>query len=50
MILPGVTVGENAIVAGGAVVTKDAEPNTVVGGNPAHVLKHLDLLDMKQKG
>ena len=50
MILPGVTVGENAIVAGGAVVTKDVEPNTVVGGNPAHVLKRLDLLDMKQKG
>ena len=42
MILPGVTVGENAIVAGGSVVTKDVEANTVVGGNPAHVLKHLD--------
>ena len=42
MILPGVTVGENAIVAGGAVVTKDVEANTVVGGNPARVLKYLD--------
>ena len=31
-ILPGVTVGENAIVGAGAVVTKDVEPNTVVGG------------------
>ena len=41
MILPGVTVGENAIVAGGSVVTKDVEPNTVVGGNPARVLKYL---------
>lgn len=41
MILPGVTVGENAVVAGGAVVTKDVEPNTVVGGNPAKVLKRL---------
>ena len=42
IILPGVTVGENAIVAGGSVVTKDVEANTVVGGNPAHVLKYLD--------
>lgn len=34
-ILPGVTVGENAVVGAGAVVTKDVEDNTVVGGNPA---------------
>ena len=42
LILPGVTVGENAVIAGGAVVTKDVEPNTVVGGNPAKVIKRLD--------
>ena len=42
MILPGVTVGENAVVAGGSVVTKDVAANTVVGGNPACVLKYLD--------
>ena len=42
IILPGVTVGENAVVAGGSVVTKYVEANTVVGGNPARVLKHLD--------
>jgi len=42
LILPGVTIGENAIVAGGAVVTKDVESNVVVGGNPARVLKRLD--------
>nr|WP_326493206.1 DapH/DapD/GlmU-related protein [Clostridium estertheticum] len=42
MILPGVTIGENAVIAGGAVVVKDVEPNTVVGGNPAKVLKKLD--------
>lgn len=41
-IMPGVTIGENAVVAGGAVVTKDVEPNTVVGGNPARVIKRLE--------
>ena len=40
-ILPGVTVGENAIVGAGAVVTKDVEPNTVVGGIPAKLIKKL---------
>ena len=40
-VLPGVTVGDNAIVAAGAVVTKDVEANTVVGGVPAKVLKKL---------
>lgn len=34
-ILPGVTIGKNAIVAAGAVVTKDVPANTIVGGNPA---------------
>lgn len=40
-ILPGVTVGENAVVAAGAVVTKDVEDNTIVGGNPAKLIKRL---------
>ncbi len=40
-ILPGVTVGENAIVAAGAVVSKDVPPNTAVGGVPAKILKTL---------
>lgn len=40
-ILPGVTVGENAIVGAGSVVTKDVEPNTVVGGIPAKLIKRL---------
>lgn len=40
-ILPGVTVGENAVVGVGAVVTKDVEDNTVVGGNQAHVIRRI---------
>jgi acetyltransferase-like isoleucine patch superfamily enzyme len=42
LILPGVTIGENAIVAGGAVVTKNVEPNTIVRGNPAKFIKMID--------
>ncbi|WP_300598413.1 sugar O-acetyltransferase [Niabella sp.] len=41
-ILPGVTIGENAIVAAGAVVTKDVPDNTVVGGVPAKILKTIE--------
>ena len=40
-ILPGVTIGDNAVVAAGAVVTKDLPPNAVVGGVPARVLKKI---------
>lgn len=38
MILPGVTLGKGAIVAAGAVVTKNVEPCTIVGGVPARIL------------
>lgn len=41
IILPGVTVGENSVVAAGAVVTKDVPDNTVVAGFPAKVVKIL---------
>ena len=34
-IMPGVTIGEGALVAAGSVVTKSVAPHTVVGGNPA---------------
>ena len=40
-ILPGVTIGENAVVAAGAVVSKDVPANTVAGGIPAKVIKHI---------
>ena len=39
-ILPGVTIGDGAIVAAGAVVAKYVPPNTVVGGVPAKIIKH----------
>lgn len=41
-ILPGVTVGENSIVAAGSVVTKDVASNTIVGGNPAKFISKLE--------
>jgi len=39
MILPGVTVGEGAVVGAGSVVTKNVTPYTIVAGNPAKVIK-----------
>ena len=42
-ILPGVTIGNGAVIAAGAVVTKDVPPNTVVGGVPAKKIKDIDL-------
>ena len=40
-LLCGITVGENAIVGAGSVVTKDVQPNTIVAGNPARVLRKI---------
>lgn len=40
-ILPGVTIGEGAIVAAGSVVNRDVPPNTLVAGVPARVVKEL---------
>ncbi|TCD08464.1 sugar O-acetyltransferase [Pedobacter frigidisoli] len=40
-ILPGVTIGENAVVAAGAVVSRDVAPDTIVGGVPAKFIKNI---------
>lgn len=42
IIMPGVSIGPNAIVAAGAVVTRDVPPNSVVAGVPARVISTLD--------
>ena len=42
LILKGVTIGENSIVAAHSVVIKDVPKNTVVGGNPAKIIKSLN--------
>lgn len=42
-ILRGVTIGDNAIIAAGSVVTKDVAGNTIVGGVPAKCIRHIDI-------
>uniref|UniRef100_UPI0040488F43 acyltransferase n=1 Tax=Rheinheimera sp. TaxID=1869214 RepID=UPI0040488F43 len=41
-LLPGITIGEKAMVGAGAVVTKDVPPRAVVVGNPAKIVRYLD--------
>ncbi|NER49778.1 MAG: hypothetical protein F6J92_24415 [Symploca sp. SIO1A3] len=41
-ILPGITIGKGAIIAAGAMVTKDVPSNVLVGGVPAKMIKGLD--------
>ena len=48
-ILPGVRIGENSIIGANAVVTKDVPSNTIVGGNPAKVIKAIDVEQYKQE-
>lgn len=42
VILPGLTIGEHAMVGAGAVVTRDVPARALVVGNPAHVVRYLD--------
>ncbi|GLI08582.1 maltose O-acetyltransferase [Paenibacillus tyrfis] len=41
VINPGLTIGDNVVIASGAVVTKDVPDNVVVGGNPAKIIKQI---------
>lgn len=49
LILPGVEIGAGAVVAAGAVVTKDVPPNVLVGGVPARVLRELETEPVKRE-
>lgn len=43
VINPGVCIGDNAIIASGAVVIKNVPANVVVGGNPAKIIKEIEV-------
>ncbi|WP_054861088.1 MULTISPECIES: maltose acetyltransferase domain-containing protein [Gracilibacillus] len=43
IINPGVTIGDNVVIASGSVVTKDIPDNVVVGGNPAKIIKEIEI-------
>lgn len=43
ILLPGVRIGRNAVVGAGAVVTHDVPPNTVAAGNPARVIREIEV-------
>lgn len=42
IVIGGVTIGENSVVAAGSVVAKDVPANTLVGGNPARVIRSIE--------
>ena len=48
-ILCNVTIGENAIVGAGSVVTRDVPPNAIVAGNPARIFRTIKLLGETEK-
>lgn len=48
-ILQGVTIGDNAVIAAGAVVTKDVPENTIAGGVPARIIKRIEVPDTSKE-
>jgi len=46
-ILAGITVGENAIIGAGAVVTKDVPDNVIIAGNPARIIRTIEVSGLK---
>lgn len=46
-LMCGITVGENAIVGAGSLVTKDVPPNTIVAGNPSRILRKINRNESK---
>lgn len=49
-ILPGINIGDGAIIAAGAVVTKDVDENTIVGGIPAKLIRQIDTIQPTRLG
>lgn len=45
IILPGVKIGDNSVIASGSIVTKNVEKNILVGGNPAKIIRNLKIDD-----
>ncbi|WP_104697498.1 MULTISPECIES: sugar O-acetyltransferase [unclassified Helicobacter] len=48
-VCPGVRVGENSIIGAGSVVTKDVPKNSIVGGNPARIIRKIDCVPHREK-
>lgn len=49
IVLPGVTIGDNVVIGAGSIVTKDIPDDSVAVGNPAHVVKSLDVFLYNEK-
>lgn len=43
IILPGISIGNGAIVGAGSIVTKNVPENTIVAGNPARIIKNIEV-------